>query len=588
MNIPEIDLHGKSFGEMIRDLEIGGKLGHFKNCGLFQTKDSDGNIFFATRDFWIEAGVNQLPVFMQYLGNEELTIESIPDAIAFVKPILDRLADELMTQIKSTNTDLMLRKLFVLYEDTYSFYLKDRKTRTELADINSDISELTLENNRNITLTLLDGLSIMIENCVAFQHEGKNEHCEGINMESADDLFDCDLLIKTYLYALLSQYYTILNLSKNAKRNYTYCSGITVNSNNKVPVEGIVYHPLIYTSVLIAGNQNALAPKDEKAYYEQLNTTPIGQGFQSMYSIGFLEVIAAFSVLEEACKCGKATVVSVDELKKYIARCTCGINPDRLIEHFSITKSKLQQYISEKEPYIFRVGCNQYRLDIRPIVLLDNGRVYVSKASLSKAKNMWTSYALNGGRPYTGVEVGHGDAVIDGFGKREEELGDQLVNLLYEKLEQHYPNAKFKDKNVRYYRIFGKRRDKFQDTEDYDIIYYSEDELFLIESKYFSDSPTANLAIGDYNKIFKEGRYYEHCRARYDLVEAEPEKMKSFIKAIGNVKVHYLFVSSKPLEIEFQDEDKIVTFLSVANFDRYLAGKLENEDGSVLRPTHEI
>ncbi|WP_073081011.1 hypothetical protein [Sporobacter termitidis] len=184
--------------------------------------------------------------------------------------------------------------------------------------------------------------------------------------------------------------------------------------------------------------------------------------------------------------------------------------------------------------------------------------------------------------------MGHGDAVIDGFGKREEELGDQLVDLLYEKLEQHYPDAKFQDKNVKYHRIFGKKKDRFQDNEDYDIVCYSGDELFLIESKYFSDSPTPNLAIGDYNKIFKDGRYYEHCRARYDLVESEPDKMRSFIRATDDVKAHYLFISSKPLEIEFQDEDKIVTFLSVANFDRYIEGKLEAEDGSILRPTHEI
>ena len=585
MNIPKIDLHGKSFGEMIRDLEINGELGHFKNCGLFQAEDSDGSMFFGTRDFWIEAGVNQLPIFIKYLGHEEQIIETISDAISFVKFVLDNLSDKLMKQIKATNTDLMLRKLFVLYEDTYAFYCKDRKTRTALANINSDFSDITLENNRNITLTLLDSLSIMIENCVLFQNDEKSVDYENIDIESADDLFDSDLLVEIYLYGLMSQYHTLLNLSRNPKKNYTYCSGITITPNDKVSVEGIVYHPLIYTSIMLAGNQNALSPKDEKAYYAELNTTPIGQGFQSMYGIGFLEMIAAFHVLEKSCQVGKATIVSIDELKKYITRHTRGINSEKLIEHFSITKTKLQQYISQKEPYIFRVGCNQYRLDIRPIVLLSNGMAYISSAALSKATNIWASYALNGGKPYVGVDMGHGDAVIDGFGKREIELGDQLVDLLYEKLEKHYPDAKFKEKDVKYDRIFGRKQDNYG---DYDIVYYAEDELFLIESKYFSDSPTANLAIGDYNKIFKDGRYYEHCRARYDLVELEPERMKSFINATGNIKVHYLFVSSKPLEIEFQDEDKIVTFLSVANFDRYIDGKLEYEDGSVLRPTHEI
>ena len=38
MNIPKIDLHGKSFGEMIRDLEINGELGHFKIVVYFKLK----------------------------------------------------------------------------------------------------------------------------------------------------------------------------------------------------------------------------------------------------------------------------------------------------------------------------------------------------------------------------------------------------------------------------------------------------------------------------------------------------------------------------------------------------------------------
>ncbi|MBA4384400.1 MAG: hypothetical protein C0410_06665 [Anaerolinea sp.] len=586
MDFSEIISHGKSLGEMIRDLEMDGKLGHFKNCNLFQIEeDSECNKYFVTRDFWIEAGVNQTPIFKRYLGNTEQKMDDYPSAVAFVKPVLDNLSNELMAQIKTTNTDLMLRKLFVLYEDTYAFYCKDHKIRTELSDTYSDFTDLTLESNRNITLTLLDGLSIMIENCIAFQRNDKGVQEEIIDVESSNDLFDCDLFVKTYLYALMSKYYTFLNLSKNAKKNYTYCSGIVVNPNDRIPIEGIVHHPQVYTSVMIMGNQNALAPEDEKAYYDQLNTAPIGQGFQTMYSIGFLEVMASFTLLNNSFKAGKVIVLPIDELKKYIKDRTCGINPDNFIEHFSITKVKLQQYISEKDPYIFKVGSNQHRLDICPIVLLDNGMVYISPAAISKARNMWMNFAINGGRPYTGVDTGHDDAVIDGFGERENQLGDLLVDILYEKLIRHYPDAKYKAKDVKYDRIFGEKK---QNYGDYDIVYFVGDELFLIESKYFSDSFTANLTIGDYNKIFRENGYYKHCRARYDLVEAEPEKMRSFINATGPVKAHYLFISSKPLEVEFQDEDKIVTFLSVANFDMYIDAKLISDDGEILRPTHRI
>ena len=83
--------------------------------------------------------------------------------------------------------------------------------------------------------------------------------------------------------------------------------------------------------------------------------------------------------------------------------------------------------------------------------------------------------------------------------------------------------------------------------------------------------------------------YFEHCRGRYDLVLSEPEKMKAFIGAEGNVNAHFLFVSSKPLEIEFQDKDEIVAFPCLSNFDDYLDGKLLPEVGDTpVRPVHTI
>jgi len=575
----------RTFGEIIRDLEMDGKLGHFKSNSLFHKQDSEGNTCFATRNFWIEAGVNPTPIFKQYLTDKEQTIDGITDAIVFIRPVLFRLADELITLIRITSADLMLRKLFLLFDNTFKFYCKDRRTREEVAKVYSDFSDDTLENNRSITMTLLNGLSIMIENCVVFQNEEKSEIFEDKALYSVDELFDNGLLIKIYLYALMSQYYTLLNLSKDSKSNYAYCSGITVNPNDQVPIEGIIHHPLLYTSVLITGNQNVFSIGNQIGYIKEIDSTPIGQGFQRMYDIKFLDVIRVLHALVKEIDSFLA-ITSVGELKRYIA--SFNINPDKFIEYFSITRSNLKQHILDGERYIFRVGRNKYRLDIRPIVLLDNGTVYISPEALYKAMNSWTSFANNGGKPYTDIDAGHGDVIIDGFAKREQELGDRLVDILYEKLEQHYPNALYKDKNVKYHRIFGKRRDRFQDSEDYDIIYYVGDELFLIEAKYFSDSLTVNLLIGDYNKIFKDGLYYKHCRARFDLVEEEPEKMKAYIKAKNNVKVHYLFISSKPLEIEFQDEDKIVSFLCVSNFDQYLDGKLEYKDGVTLRPTHLI
>lgn len=89
--------------------------------------------------------------------------------------------------------------------------------------------------------------------------------------------------------------------------------------------------------------------------------------------------------------------------------------------------------------------------------------------------------------------------------------------------------------------------------------------------------------------MFKKKGYYEHCRKRYDLVLSEPDRIKQFIGVSGDVNVHFLFVSSKPLEVEFTDQDGIVTFPCLANFDAYLEGKLFPEIGDVpVRPTHRI
>ena len=46
-----------------------------------------------------------------------------------------------------------------------------------------------------------------------------------------------------------------------------------------------------------------------------------------------------------------------------------------------------------------------------------------------------------------------------------------------------------------------------------------------------------------------------------------------------------LFLSSKPIEMEFQDDDGIVTFLSLGIFEKYIEGKLiSGETDEVMRP----
>ena len=581
MKIPKFDYNGKSFGEMIRDVEKAGALGHFKDFDSLRCDLSlDGYGFFSTRVFWNVAGVDQEPLFVKYLG-ENKTINNIEDSQRYIKPILDNLTTEIMTIIQTANTDLIIKKLLYLLDKTSIFYYTDRITREKITtNITLGDSSIPFEENRNITISIINALNIFIENTIVFQKTGNKVDV------SEEELFDGDLLIKIFLYGLLSQYYTLLNLSKNAMRNYQYCSGIVINCSDSFPINGIVHHPPIYTSTLISGNQNALMAKGDNEYFKNIDSTVIGNAFVNTYGISFLQLIACLQILEKYCEDG-CLLTKKDDLNTFLTKNIKGLKPDLFIHNFSVNKCNLSCYITKRELFIYKMGCNKYRLDIRPLIMLDNDWIYIPKTAIKRAKNIWASYATNGGKPYTDVGEGQGDIIIDAFGKREEELGEILIQHLLKILENHYPNSKYKDYDVKYYRIFG-RKDGHSDTEDFDIVYYVNDELFLIESKYFSDSPTPNQAVGDFNKMYKDGKYYEHCRSRYDLVLSEPEKLKTFLNTNEPIRAHLLFVSSKPLEIDFQDIDGVVTFLSVANFANYLLGKLEAEDGSVLRPTHML
>ena len=137
---------------------------------------------------------------------------------------------------------------------------------------------------------------------------------------------------------------------------------------------------------------------------------------------------------------------------------------------------------------------------------------------------------------------------------------------------------------MKYERIFGAR---CIDYGDYDVVFYSKKtkELFLIEAKYFSDSLNISGHINDFEKMYKEKGYYEHCRKRYDLVLDNTSDIKIFIGENGPINVYFLFISSKPLEVELQDNDKIVTIIPFCVFEQFLDGRLISEDGTeVMKP----
>lgn len=584
--VPFPELGDMSFGEMVAELEKRGLMGHFKDVFLCSSFDENGIGLCVTRDYWSMAGTDPTHVFKEYLGQSHLVIDSIEDSLVFLKRVIDLLTMKFQQLIKSTSSDYLLKKLLVLFNVTYDIYIRDRHTREDLVENNWNSPTDTYEENRNITLSILSGINLLIENCIVYQNDLEFE--EDRNKKSFDELVDVELLVNIYLYSLASLYYNLLNVSKRSK-NYKYCMGIILDPDKNIPIEGIINHPIVYVNPMLSGNIDSLLPVDEKGYLQSANSTDIGKGFMKLYGIEFTEVMSCmYSLKMNLCNDDRklAKVITISQLRKNLLAWYPSVNVDNFIEKFVLTDRMLEDYITDAEPFIYKMGCNKNRLEIRPIIRLNNENVYTSYALLDRALNLWYSYLVNGGRPYTGINPGQGDDLIDGCSKREKELGDEAVNILFSILEKNCPNAKFKEINIDYDRIFGKRTENYG---DFDIMYYFDNELYLIESKYFSDSYTGNTIIGDYNKLFaQKNNYYMHCRGRYDLVIAEPDALKRFLGVSGDIYVHFLFVSSKPLEIEFQDQDKIVTFLSINNFEKYVQGKLLDENGAVLKQKYKI
>jgi len=259
------------------------------------------------------------------------------------------------------------------------------------------------------------------------------------------------------------------------------------------------------------------------------------------------------------------------------------INAEPVISSFALTKEALSKQLRPGDDTLWHMGINSCRYELCPFLLLENGWLVIAHQALEQAKQLWCSIFSNGGMPYTNKK----DSLTEAIDAKNTELSKKLVVLIREKLRNHY-EAALDEIEVSYARVFGRQP---ADYGDFDLVFYAKEagELFLIEAKFFSDSLTGSGIVRDFTKMFSAGGYYEHCRARFDLVLAEREKMKTFVSADASVEVHFLFVSSKPLEVDFRDQDKVTTFLSLNVFDKYLEGKLEDsEDGSIVRPTIRI
>lgn len=305
------------------------------------------------------------------------------------------------------------------------------------------------------------------------------------------------------------------------------------------------------SNTVMTGNQNILIEDSELA---KASDSIFGKGFFDTYRMDFIYSLRVMSTFQAEMmhggKCDMTVINREDfilEIERYSRGC---IEAKKFFDTFVLTKEIISSQKKENEPIVWVMKTNQYRHELRPFICLENDRVYISYCAIEQAKHLWCSIYLNGGMCYLNEK----DRLTSAIERKNEELSDRLVDILRTKLLAHYEPT-IDEIDVKYDRIFGSKE----------------------------------VDYGDYEKMFKEKGYYEHCRARYDLVLREKEKLKVFLNIPNDERItaHFLFVSSKPLEIEFQDEDGVVTFPCLSIFDKYSEGKLLPETGDEpVRPVH--
>lgn len=543
-------------------------------------------LFFQTRSVLLDYGIAKKQVkslLLSYVAFEEKEYSDTDDAAELLLRLTDKIQHKMVDRLSHENSYESFLKLLWIFDEIHSRYLAEKAARVKLVENRIDDEGINdvFGTNRNIMRYIIDSCNVWIENCTLLQHEVDSKSV------NTDKMFvlDKELFVDLFLYGIASHTLSLLMLSKNKDMHCPYY-GISVDFSKDIPIEPIKYHPFIYYNTAITGNQNVLS---EVPLTSEANETAFGKGFKNETNVEFLLFLAVLHGFQYNMFSGDDKALNIVPKADFIKYVESYTNPQvsgkDFYNHFVLKKDKIKAHLKKNEKIIWTLGVNKNRYELRPFIELDDDRIIISYGALEQAKQLWVSYQSNGGMCYT--SPAKSDPIKMGMEIRNKELSDLLVKKIQEVLQKHYePEVDLVD--VRYDRIFGSKE---EDYGDYDLVFYSEKQkvLFLIEAKYFSDSLNASGTVTDFEKMYKSGGYYDHCRGRYDLVMSEQQKLKDFVGATDKIELHMLFVSSKPLEMELKDEDDMVTILPLGILEKYIEGKLlDGETGEVVKTDWRI
>jgi len=131
---------------------------------------------FQTRPFWKCMGIPMRKVqkrYKEFFRENEVIIEKREDALKVLLNVITTIQNEMVSKLNSENSYDMLMKLYFIFDEVHSFYLREKEARGKLVSINvgdSDLIDIFVQ-NRNIMRNIIDACNVWIENCVLYQHD---------------------------------------------------------------------------------------------------------------------------------------------------------------------------------------------------------------------------------------------------------------------------------------------------------------------------------------------------------------------------------------------------------------------------------
>ena len=132
-------------------------------------------MFFQTRPFWRCMGVSDEKFknrFEEFFGQSEIEITERDNAIKLLLNVVSTIQERILYRLKNENSYDMLMKLYYIFDEVHSFYLKEKESRVKLSELNIDKPNVidTFIENRDIIRNIIDACNIWIENAILYQH----------------------------------------------------------------------------------------------------------------------------------------------------------------------------------------------------------------------------------------------------------------------------------------------------------------------------------------------------------------------------------------------------------------------------------